>query len=274
LSGQILAANGVGTYGVVTLTAPDVMFEVNGVWSLGTVTVQTDVVGNYAGVTAYRQKAGKVTVSAAVGALTKDLGLTFNQADENTASVMDLQVLSGGKAVTQVAPGTTFTVDGTFKDKFGNPVKVTTAGKLTVKYSGPGIQAGVYPAAGQSDADGNFQFSVLLGSAESGTATITVAYDGTEDITKSINLDIVVPTPVVVVPEINAVIGSFNGRWAVRVENAKGAVVSVKVGGRWVKFTALNDNYLFSRKSRVGATLPVAVYVNGQLENVATITIK
>ena len=75
-------------------------------------------------------------------------------------------------------------------------------------------------------------------------------------------------------PEANAIIGSFNGRWSVRVENAKGAVVSVKVGGRWFRYTALSDNYSFNRKSVAGATLPIRVYINGALENVATITVR
>jgi hypothetical protein len=74
--------------------------------------------------------------------------------------------------------------------------------------------------------------------------------------------------------EANAIIGSFQGRWAVRVENAKGSTVTVKVGGKWYKYVSLNDNYTFSRKSKVGATVPVKVWVDGQLQNDQTLTIK
>lgn len=76
------------------------------------------------------------------------------------------------------------------------------------------------------------------------------------------------------VKQVKTFIGSFNGRWSVRVENATGAPVSVKVGGKWHRFNAVSDNQTFSRKSLAGTTLPVAVYVNGVLENVATITVR
>ena len=74
--------------------------------------------------------------------------------------------------------------------------------------------------------------------------------------------------------EVNAVIGSFNGRWAVRVENAKGSAVSIKVGGKWYKVTATSDSFVFSRKSRVGATVLVKVWVAGDLQNEQTIKVK
>jgi hypothetical protein len=73
---------------------------------------------------------------------------------------------------------------------------------------------------------------------------------------------------------VNAVIGSFNGRWAVRVENAKGSAVTVKVGSRWFKTTATSDSFVFSRKSKVGASLLVKVWVAGDLQNEQTVTVK
>ena len=136
---------------------------------------------------------------------------------------------------------------------------------VSLRSTGPGflnVQSAV------SDTDGKVVVK-FIATAQAGEVVITAVVDG-----KVGTHTLKVEAPVVVVPEVNAVIGSFNGRWAVRVENAKGSVVSVKVGNRWFKFTALNDNYMFSRASRTGAELPVAVYVNGQLENVATITIK
>ena len=69
-------------------------------------------------------------------------------------------------------------------------------------------------------------------------------------------------------------IGSFNGRWAVRVENAKGSAVVIKVGGNWYKVTASSDSFVFSRKSRVGATPLVKVWVAGELQNEQTVTVK
>jgi hypothetical protein len=161
-----------------------------------------------------------------------------------------------------VLTGLSTDVTVTVVDADGKPL----AGRnVSLRSTGPGflnVQSAV------SDTDGNVVVK-FIATAQVGQVVITAIVDG-----KVGTHTLTVAAPVVVVPEINAVIGSFNGRWAVRVENAKGAVVSVKVGNNWFKFTALNDNYLFSRASRVGATLPIAVYVNGQLENVATITIK
>jgi hypothetical protein len=129
----------------------------------------------------------------------------------------------------------------------------------------------------ETDADGKFRVSVLTSAADSGTLTVTAVYmpQGAATVTakKVTSVQNVTVAPAAPV-EANAVIGSFNGRWAVRVENAKGSVVSVKAGSRWVKFTALNNNYLFSRKSVVGRTIAVSVWVDGELQNSQTITIK
>ena len=150
----------------------------------------------------------------------------------------------------------------TVVDAAGKPL----AGRsVSLRSTGPGflnVQSAVSDASGQVAVK-------FIATTQTGQVVITAVVDGKVG-THTLN----VVAPVVVVPEINAVIGTFNGRWAVRVENAKGSVVSVKVGGNWFKFTALNDNYLFSRASTVGANLPIAVYVNGQLENVATITVQ
>jgi hypothetical protein len=118
--------------------------------------------------------------------------------------------------------------------------------------------------------------SVLYGSNDQGAVTVTISYDG--DATATTTADNVAATATAtvgeVVADVNAVIGTFQGRWAVRVENAKGSTVVIKVGGNWYKLTASSDNYLFSRKSKVGATPLVKVWVDGELQNEQTVTIK
>jgi hypothetical protein len=267
LSGQVTDVNGLGTYAMVTLSAPDAMFVVDGVYSLGSVTVHTSATGAYSGVTVYRQLAGKVSVSAAVGSVTGDVGLTYLAATEAKASKITLTAPTGVKS------GSTFQVKGKLTDKFGNPVKVSSSGILSVKYTGPGFVTATLPST--TDAAGEFMFSVLLGSSDVGAATVTVAYDGDADATTT--TDNLAATATIMTGEVqavNAVIGSFKGRWAVRIENGNGSTIAVKAGGKWYKYVALNDNYLFSRKSRVGASVGVSVYVNGSLENTETITIK
>ena len=211
-------------------------------------------------------KAGKQTVTYTNGTATTTSEFVVAATDVKNAKTITF----GSETLTA---GTTTTITGTLTDALGNGIETSALG---VKYTGKGLPFNIGSAVA-TDENGKFSFQVLVLAGESGTGVATATFKPTgvaaDDITATKTYTIAAPA-VVAAPEINAVIGTFNGRWAVRVENAKGAVVSVKVGNRWFKYTSLNDNYLFNRKSRVGATLPVAVYVNGQLENVATITIK
>ena len=112
-------------------------------------------------------------------------------------------------------------------------------------------------------------------STEVGASTLTATYRPTGDAASTKNITVAQAITIgTAAAEVNAVIGSFNGRWAVRVENAKGSTVVYKVGGRWFKATASSDNFVFSRKSRVGASVLVKVWVNGDLQNEQTITVK
>ncbi len=212
-------------------------------------------------------KAGTHTISFTVGTAT-----TTSQLVVTAAQVGDAKNISIDGSL---LPGQTNVMTGTLTDTFGNPVETTGDKKVTVQWTGKGLPFNTGSVV--TDEDGKFTFQVLVLAGETGTGTAKVTFKPTsaakDDITVTKALTIVAP-PVVPTPEVNAVIGTFNGRWAVRVENAKGAVVAVKVGGNWFKYTSLNENYLFSRKSAVGRSVAVAVYVNGTLENVATITIK
>jgi hypothetical protein len=176
--------------------------------------------------------------------------------------------------VSSMESGRAAIVTGTLTDLNGNPVD-TPSGRINLTVTGTGATY-VGSLTTETDANGRFQVALLSGTDQTGTMTITAVYYPTANavaadrVTKVHTVSVVAPTA----PEVNAVIGSFNGRWAVRVENAKGSVVSVKAGNRWVKFSALNNNYLFSRKSVVGRTIAVSVWVDGELQNSQTITIK
>jgi hypothetical protein len=213
--------------------------------------------------------------------------ITFTVGAVTTTSLLVVDAAAGSAGTriafdkSSIVSGETSTITGKVTDANGNPVNTTTDGSaalVVVSYAGKGLPFNTGSTI-ETDEKGEFKVNVLALPGDVGTGTLTATYRptgaavNTANVTATQVISIVAPAAVAA-PEINAVIGSFNGRWAVRVENAKGAVVSVKVGNRWVKYTSLNDNYLFSRKSTVGATLPVAVYVNGQLENVATLTIK
>jgi hypothetical protein len=234
-----------------------------------TYTTTADGNGNFT-VSAYVHTAGTATFTYAAGTATASTTLTVGAAAGTAGTVLDVTSNATGNAI---EPGKTVVAKISLKDEYGNPVAADDLAteSFGVVVTGLGF-VGSLPT--KFNSSGEASVTVLLGSADEGNLVITATYSTDGTAAKQITKVLTIAVGKAATPEINAVIGSYNGRWAVRVENAKGAVVSVKVGARWFKYTNLNDNYLFSRKSRVGATLPVAVYVNGQLENVATITIK
>jgi hypothetical protein len=279
-SGDIKLTNAVSLTGSVnnagarvTVTGAGVKFAAAGdkAVSDGSITLNTDGSGHFT-VSAYVQKAGDATITYTVGTATKSTVITVAAAAGTEGTVLDVTSNAAGNTI---EPGKTIVAKISLKDEFGNAVEAKDSGSESfgVTVTGLGFVSALPVALNSS---GEASLSVLLGSADAGNVVITATYspDGTtaKAITKV--LTIVVAKAVVVVPEVNAVIGSFNGRVAVRVENAKGAVVSVKAGARWFKYTSLNDNYLFTVRSAKGRTVPVAVYVNGSLENVATITVR
>jgi hypothetical protein len=251
---------------LVTVSVPNAVIEHDSKTYSGTVTARADTNGTLT-LKFASTKAGKHTVTYTQGTSTTTSEFIVSAAVEGDAASITLPTQD-------LVSGQTNTITGVLADKLGNPVEATVR-KVTVQWTGKGLPFNIGSVV--TDEDGKFTFQVLVLAGETGAGSVTATFKPTakaaDDISVVKAYTIAAPAAVAG-PEINAVIGTFNGRWAVRVENAKGAAVSVKVGGRWVKFTALNDNYLFSRKSRVGASVAVAVYVNGQLENVATITIK
>jgi hypothetical protein len=215
------------------------------------------------------RKAGTYTLTLTAGTATTTSLIVVSDAQDNAGSAMafDISSMESGRAAI---------VTGTLTDLNGNAVDTTLGGaSIALSVTGTGATY-VGSLNTETNAEGKFQVALLSGTNQTGTITITAVYSPTsgaaaaDKVTKVHTVSVVAPTA----PEVNAVIGSFNGRWAVRVENAKGSVVSVKAGNRWVKFSALNNNYLFSRKSVVGRTIAVSVWVDGELQNSQTITIK
>jgi hypothetical protein len=253
---------------VVTITGTsDMLFTNGGAYTFGSITLVTDSSGEF-DVSVYSNKVQKdtvVTVTSNGVSATKKVSFTTAGADSGT------KVSFTGTPLSAV-PGATFQVVATLQDAYNNTVDAT-AGDVKVTYTGPGIVFGTLP--NDTDSAGQAKFAVLVGAADSGTATITFAYDTNADGDTSDTGEFSTAHSVTIAPvEANAVIGSFAGRVAVRVENAKGSTISVKIGRSWYKYTATNANYLKSWKSRKGSTQVVTVYVDGDLQNTATITVK
>ncbi len=211
-------------------------------------------------------KVGKYTISQKVGATTA-----------NTILVVDPVAADSGKSITfdktALVAGETAKITGTLVDSNGNGVNTSGSADVVVSWAGLGLPFGTGTL--ETDADGKFSINVLVLATEVGTGTITATYRPAGDAASTKNVTVAqvlnIGTPAA---EVNVVVGSFNGRWAVRVENAKGSAVTVKVGGKWYKTTASGDNFVFSRKSKVGANVLVKVWVAGDLQNEQTVTVK
>lgn len=224
------------------------------------------------------RKAGSyvLTLTAGTATTTSLIVVSPARSDAGASITWDTTAIDSGK--TKVVTGTLLDLNGNPVDTayFGSEAGDSGTASIAISFAGTaGVPVGTMPT--ETNADGKFRVSVLTSAADSGTMTLTAVYSpqgaatATADKVTSVQAITVAPAAPV---EASAVIGSFNGRWAVRVENGKGSVVSVKAGSRWVKFTALNNNYLFSRKSVVGRTIAVSVWVDGELQNSQTITIK
>jgi hypothetical protein len=261
------AGTSVGVEGAqVTITGPaSILFRDGSVDKIGSITVLSDSSGHFAATlfSTTAQKDTVITVTSLGKSSTTKVTFTGLTTD-GIGTKLEIT------APDTVAPASTLQIKAKLTDAFGNAV----ASPVRVTYTGPGIAFGALPTA--TNSSGELSFSVLLGAGDTGTITVVVSYDqnGDGDFVDAKDLNTTKVITVGAVEVVNAVIGSFKGRWAVRVENATGSTIAVKVGGNWYKYVALNDNYLFSRKSRVGASVRVTVYVNGSLENTETITVK
>jgi hypothetical protein len=233
-----------------------------------TITTLADGAGWWT-VSAYVVKAGSATFTYAAGTATASTTLTAAAVYGNEGTALSIV------SVDTILPGKTLVATVKLVDEHGNPVAADDAAteSFAVTVTGLGF-VGSIPT--KLNASGEATVTVLLGSADEGSVVITATYDadGTGTAKAAVTATKTVAVAPAAAPEVNAVIGSFNGRWAVRVENAKGSTVVIKVGGRWYKATASSDNFVFSRKSRVGASVLVKVWVAGDLQNEQTITVK
>jgi hypothetical protein len=236
VSGRVAnSSTNVGRAGsTVTLSGPaDILFVAGNKSGFGSVTFVADANGEFSA-SLFTNKAQKDTViTATSGAASLTTKVTFAVTNNSGA---DAFVVT---APTSVKPGSTFTVKVKLVDKFGNGLDTAEAGdnagngKVAITYTGPGIVFGTLPK--ETDANGEASFAVLLGTNDSGTATIAANYDydGTGTTYKSVAV-----SKTVVVGTVAGVAGTSVKRTgntvAVRVTGAKTRIVfnGVRVASR------------------------------------------
>jgi trimeric autotransporter adhesin len=265
LSGTVLDANSIPTYGEVTLSATGAMFETNGVYALGSITVQTNNSGAFGGVKIYSNTAGKTTVTATSNGKTKTLDLTFDAAAVTTGSVYTLD------APLRVAPGATLTVTPVITDKYGN--KVAQTANFTFAYSGPGL-----PINTNATTTANTAFRVLLGAGDTGAATITWTVDKNNDNDTTDSGEIVTATVVIGATPATVATANVAGstkRFFVSVDgNTSARNVVVKVAGKTfktLKGSSAKKSYAVAAPK---GTHKVTVFVGGKLIATKTISVK
>jgi hypothetical protein len=257
----------------VTFSAPGVLFKSGTSWGLGSLTVNAKATGALPDVLVYSNAVGTVTISAVSGGITKTVALKFaGPVDGGTAWTVT--------APSSILPGQTLKISAILKDKFGAVVN-TAAAKVKVSYTGPGYVTSTI--ADETDADGNVSFTVLLGAADAGTATVKFTYagvNGTLEETVS-NDDLVATASTVIgaaaVPAAatKANVVAKTKAFSVSVSgNASAKNVVVKVAGKTVATLAGSASAKTYTVKATKGSKKVTVYVGGKLLLTKTVSVK
>jgi len=279
--------NGNTTRGQVTLSGANLMFEQT------TDSNTSSVVVSAGSVTVWATDAGVVDVDiSSQVAGSQVLTVTSNGVSVTKTIVFADAAADAGTSLTistasYVAAGSTATVIATLTDAFGNPVNTTAASAMiAMTYTGPGL---VYPSTTpvETDAAGQAKISVLLGSADTGTGTITVSYDQGDDgdftgvLTGDLDLNASTSFTVGTAPatqKVNA--GSFKGYVAVYAKGYEGQRLSAKIGKDWVIVDPIVNNQESGTLFRVtdftgaGVDIAVRIYIDRVLMDTINLTTK
>ena len=244
VAGSVKDSNLDGVATAVTVSSPGLLFEADGVWAVGSITVQSTSTGAYK-VDVRSNFTGKKVVTVTSGAATITEELWFVAAADDAGVTLTLNV----PAV--VVPGSTLQITGSLVDAFGNAVSADGTGEdFNFTYTGPGY-AGSVPTA-TSAVDGSFSYNVLLGANDSGTATVVVGYDLNGDGDYADTGDILV-SKTVVIGSSAALVASWtknlnDGTVKMYAKNIVGAgKVQFMLNGKeiaWVNATSAADSKL------------------------------
>ena len=264
----------------ITVSAPGLMFEKDGVWAKDSITIRSTSAGAYT-VDVYSNLSGKQTITVTSGSATKTEDIYLAAAADSKGTVLTVT------APAYVLPGSTLQIKGALKDKFGNGVDAggtntsASGADFKITYTGPGLLVGATPTS--TDADGNANVNYLLGQNDSGTITVTYSYDANGDADYADAGDLVVSKTITigatpVTQKVNA--GSFKGYVAVYARGYEGQRLSAKIGKDWVIVDPIVNNQengtLFRTVDFTGAGVNIAVriYIDRVLVDTINLTTK
>ena len=247
---------------VVTISgANSILFSDGLVDNRGGLTLVADDSGEFS-VTLYSTTAqtnSVITVTAMGVSSTVKVSFTGIGVGEGTSLVVTTPAA--------VKPASTFQVKAKLADAYGNGVNAgATAIKVT--YTGPGIVFGTLPTT--TDANGELQFAVLLGSNDTGTITVTVSYDQNGDLDYVDTKDLVTTATTVinatgvVAADAKVNVGSFKGYVALYAKGYKGKKMSAIVAGKWIVVASLASDFeRVVRYTGAGYDIVTTIYIDG-----------
>jgi hypothetical protein len=289
-AGTALDSNGQGVPGaLVTIAGEEIQFlNAAGDYTIGTATTVADEAGAWS-VDAWTHLADdtELTVTAGTGSVTA----TFTGELDDAGTLSAANLLFTWNLPSAVAVNTTYRVDATVTDVWGNPVAnadVEFAGEAAAQFNSDATVTKATNARGVAtaylrsledvtglaavsatlandidfDADGNDDVTDVGSVFTDDEDTSWDESAASDELTAEINFLSSMPAPAAD-QKLNS--GSFNGYVAVYAKGYKGATLSWKIAGVWFKTTITEDYVVFQRPTlAVGVNVNVELYINGQ----------
>jgi len=259
----------------IVASAPGLIFKnAAGVTSSGTITVNADASRDFSFSVA-GEKAGTYTLT-----------LTNGSATTTSLIIVDPAAHDSGRAitfdVTSIDAGKTRVITGTVTDANGNPVNTTggagTASVLVTFAGTAGIPVGAMPT--ETNADGEFQVSILTSAADRGSFTLTASYlkaganTATADVVTVVQVITVGAAVATPASDQKLTVGSFKGFVAIYALNYTGQKLSAKVAGKWLVVNELSRFQRVVRNTGAGYTIKVDLYIDGAFVRSETVVTK
>ena len=213
---------------------------------------------------------------------THTVTLTMGTAVTTSQVVVDVAAPTAGASwvfsgATNVAAGSTATIYGKLVDANGNGVYTDGTPTITVTYTGTGIAVGTMPT--ETDSDGMFAITVLAGSADAGTATLTATYNESGAATLAADRisaaqSITVGGAAAPASDQKLTVGSFKGFVAIYALNYTGQKLSAKVAGKWLVVNELTRFQRVVRNTGAGYTIKVELHIDGVFVRSETVVTK
>ena len=253
----------VNTGSAVVVTGADLIFRQGAAvpaTASGTLTVRAGSGGTYTFEVASLME-GSYTMTLANGA-----------ASTTSLLVVDAAAHDSGRNITfdttAIEAGKTRVITGKVTDMNGNPVATGNTASILVTFAGSaGIPVGAMPT--QTNADGEFQVSVLTTAADRGSFTLTASYLKAGATTATTDV-ITVAQPITVGAAVAApasdqklTVGSFKGFVAIYALNYTGQKLSARVAGKWLVVNELTRFQRVVRNTGAGYTIKVDLYIDG-----------